>query len=139
MHLEGLTIIDDSYNSNPLSFKSAIMALADMPANGRRIVVCADMLELGKDSDRLHFEAGQFVARQGIDLLLVFGDKADCVRDGAIDGKMGRDKIYLFKEKSRIAEFLKNNTGYNDIILVKGSRGMRMEEVVECFTTCFTH
>ena len=138
LRLEDITIINDSYNSNPLSFKYAVKTLIDFPSSGKKIVVCADMLELGKSSDRLHFEAGEFVAEQGVDILVVFGEEARCLRDGAVSKGMEMEKVFHFGDKTRIADFLRGSTNDNDVILVKGSRGMRMEEVVECFITCST-
>lgn len=74
--VNGITLINDTYNANPLSFKSAIQTLASIPAKGKRIAVCADMLELGKISRRLHEDIGRFLAEQQIDVVLTHGSHA---------------------------------------------------------------
>lgn len=127
---DSFTIINDSYNSNPLSFRCAVSALKDYPASGRRIVVCADMLELGKSSERLHYESGQLLAEKGIDRLITFGEKSYNIAKGAIDKGMDKDRVAIFRDKNKITSFLHSIISKGDVILIKGSRGMKMEETV---------
>lgn len=138
LNTDSFTIIDDSYNSNPLSFRCAVSALKDYPASGRRIVVCADMLELGEGSERMHYESGQLLAEEGIDLLITFGEKSYNIAKGALDNGMDKDRVTIFREKDKIATFLHSIISKGDVILIKGSRGMKMEEVCNCFTTYST-
>ena len=126
----GFTIINDCYNSNPLSFRSAVSVLKGYPASGRRIAVCADMLELGRDSNGLHYKSGEILADEGIDLLITYGKESRHIAKGAIDKGMDKKKVAVFRDKGKIAPFLRGVINKGDIILIKGSRGMRMEEII---------
>jgi len=98
------------------------------------------MLELGENSERFHYECGSFLAQtNAVDFLVVFGDNAHSVVKGATDNGMDRDNIKVFTKKIDIPPFLKQILTKGDIILVKGSRSMKMEEIVNCFTTCSIH
>jgi len=125
-------IINDTYNSNPDSLRSAVSALTKMGKRGRKFLVCADMLELGKRSSALHNACGRFIAKSGaIDKLILYGRYACDIGRGALDGGMKKTKIIEFKDKKNIVSFLKDQIAENDTVLVKGSRAMRMEKVVE--------
>ena len=125
-------IINDTYNSNPDSLKSAISALKELGECGRNFFVCADMLELGKKSSALHSACGRFIARSGaVDRLILFGRYACDTGKGALNGGMKKNNIIEFKDKNKIVSFLKKQIAENDTVLVKGSRSMKMEEVVE--------
>ncbi|MFH1868649.1 MAG: UDP-N-acetylmuramoyl-tripeptide--D-alanyl-D-alanine ligase [Candidatus Omnitrophota bacterium] len=138
LSIDGFTIIDDSYNSNPASLKHALSALSECPASGERIAVIADMLELGEDSRELHYEAGKFLAEKNISYLLTFGERALDIAKGAISNGMQRNNVVSFKNKDEVVNHLRDIAGEGDVVLIKGSRGMKMEEVVNCFTTCST-
>lgn len=128
--IKGVRIINDAYNSNPSSLAYAIERLAQF--KGRKILVVGDMLELGEESDGLHFEMGRLIVRAKIDILVTVGKLAEKIAKGA--------RHFNPSERFAIQEFGANSqaTGYllkiiqkGDTILVKGSRRMRMEEVVE--------
>jgi UDP-N-acetylmuramoyl-tripeptide--D-alanyl-D-alanine ligase len=127
---DGITVIDDTYNANPGSMKAALLTLKDQKKGRRGIAVLGDMLELGEASRDLHREIGMFAARSGISRLYATGDYADGVLEGAAEGGMTtRDlfsgpKLDIFKDLTR-----ELSTG--DWVLVKGSRGMRMETLVQ--------
>ena len=125
-------IINDTYNSNPDSLKSAVSALKELGECGRKFFVCADMLELGKRSSALHNACGRFIAKSGvIDKLILFGRYACNISKGALNGGMKKSNIIEFKDKNKIVFFLKEQIAENDTVLIKGSRSMKMEEVVE--------
>ncbi|NQT90129.1 MAG: UDP-N-acetylmuramoyl-tripeptide--D-alanyl-D-alanine ligase [Candidatus Omnitrophica bacterium] len=132
----GFTVINDCYNSNPLSFECAVRALKDYPAPGKRIVVAGDMLELGQTSDRLHYDSGRLLASEKIDMLLTFGGRAGSIAKGALEKGMSREAVTVFKKKQGIAPFLSRVISKGDVVLIKGSRGMKMEEVTDCFINC---
>ena len=134
----GFTIINDSYNSNPLSFRSAVSVLREFPASGRKIIISADMLELGRGAHRLHYQSGQFLAEKGIDMLITCGEFSRNTAKGALDHGMGKDRVCSFKDKDDITAFLTSNLKKGDVILVKGSRSMKMEEICNCFINCST-
>ncbi|RKX70255.1 UDP-N-acetylmuramoyl-tripeptide--D-alanyl-D-alanine ligase [candidate division WOR-3 bacterium] len=119
---EGVKILDDSYNSNPASLKEALDLLPRIEAQ-RRILVLGDMLELGPDSPKIHEELG-VVMRGKADLLLTYGDLAQNFTIGFGAGEH-------FETKGALISWLNKNIRPGDLILVKGSRRMAMEEVVK--------
>ncbi len=125
-----LCLVDDTYNANPSSMAAAIKTLARMRESRRTIAVLGDMLELGPQSKDLHRKVGRVAGEAQIDWLLVVGDFAADVADGAIAGKMPADQI-IAGTKDEIVEALNHRLEPGDLILVKGSRGMKMETVVE--------
>lgn len=126
----GMHIIDDTYNANPGSMQAALSALAKADVRGRRIFVAGDMLELGTQAPQLHREVGALAARVGIDRLYATGEHAATVADGARrEGLQAAETITGSREE--IIDDLKNFLQPDDWVLVKGSRGMTMEKVVQ--------
>ncbi len=134
----GIDIINDAYNSNPLSMKAAIDTLCAFKKPGRKIIAAADMLELGKDTDRLHYETGIMIAKSCADILLTIGKLSVKIADGAISGGMPGNSVKKFKNIDEAAQFLLGIARTGDTILIKGSRAMKMEELLKCFTTSCT-
>ncbi|MBF0242681.1 MAG: UDP-N-acetylmuramoyl-tripeptide--D-alanyl-D-alanine ligase, partial [Desulfamplus sp.] len=144
-----LHIIDDTYNANPGSVKAALETLSHLSKSEHNegekeesIAVLGDMLELGNKSSQLHFEIGQKVAELGISRLYAYGDMASEIVNGAKSGGLKDDKI-LYGSKDKIVESLINHiqkieNGQKDKkgiwILIKGSRGMKMEMVTKAIT-----
>jgi len=129
--VNGFTIIDDTYNSNLASLRAALNALTNMKSDGRRIAVIGDMLELGDLSDKLHWEAGLFIADSSVDLLLTVGDRATRIADAALFSGISKDKVFAFKDNSEVALQLHAILHDGDTVLIKGSRGMKMEQIVD--------
>lgn len=125
-----LCLVDDTYNANPSSMKAAIETLSLMREGRRTILVLGDMLELGPQSSVLHKQIGRTAGKARIDLLFATGRFATDVADGAMDGEMNADGIYT-GTKEALIETLNQKLQPNDLVLVKGSRGMAMETVVE--------
>jgi len=124
----GTTLIEDTYNANPQSMAAALQALDEMNGGGRRIAVLGDMLELGDASDELHQQLGRVAARH-CDLLLVLGAKADQVAKGAREAGLAEDRIRQVDSHERAIECLLKVLTADDRLLLKGSRGMRMEKI----------
>jgi UDP-N-acetylmuramoyl-tripeptide--D-alanyl-D-alanine ligase len=126
----GIHIIDDTYNANPDSMKVAIGTLQTLSANHRRIFIAGDMLELGDQSKALHKQVGELAAAAGIGRIYITGEFAAAVANGAQDAQMnGR---YIFTgSKDEILEDLKHFLKPGDWVLIKGSRGMAMEDIVK--------
>ncbi len=123
-------IIDDTYNSNPLSLKNSLDVLSRF--EGRRVAVLGDMLELGDLSKVYHREAGREIATsQCADLLVGIGRETEFLVDGARD--YGFKEAYFFKDKEDAVEFLITQAKPYDTYLFKGSRGMKMENVMNTF------
>ena len=125
-----IKIINDTYNANPQSMKQAIEALRDMVTDGRKILIAGDMLELGTFSGRFHHLVGKQAAESGFDLIVAVGKLAEYISAGAQEAGMSERKIKLCavtkEARKKVATLIKKG----DTILVKGSRAMRMEEIV---------
>jgi UDP-N-acetylmuramoyl-tripeptide--D-alanyl-D-alanine ligase len=126
----GIHIIDDTYNANPESMKAAITTLRILRRNNRSLFVAGDMLELGDQSEALHKQVGAWAASANIDKLLASGDYAGAVAAGAIKAKMRPADIFT-GTRDEIIDTLKQSLKSGDWVLIKGSRGARMETVVK--------
>ena len=126
----GIHLIDDTYNANPESMKAAFATLNTLRAGARGVAVIGDMLELGAQVRSLHRKVGVRAARSGISRLYVYGEFAAEVTAGAHDEGMQPTDIFEGTH-DEIVEDLKNWLQPGDWLLVKGSRGMAMEKVVE--------
>ncbi|MEX2029243.1 MAG: UDP-N-acetylmuramoyl-tripeptide--D-alanyl-D-alanine ligase [Candidatus Paceibacterota bacterium] len=122
-------IIDDTYNSSPVACESALNTLGEIKCN-RKIAILGDMLELGKHTALAHKNIGR-IAKEKSDMLIVVGPRAEDIKNGALENKMNKKNIFEFLNSAEAGEFLKNFVQAGDLVLVKGSQGMRMERVVE--------
>ena len=128
--VNGATIIDDTYNSNPASLRAAVDYLSEVECECKRVLVLGDMLELGKQSGELHLEAGRSIAGRQFHSLVTVGDKAAMIAEGAMAAGMPEDRAVVFETNSEAVAYLRLVLGQGDIALIKGSRGMKMEEIV---------
>jgi len=131
--LEGVKntiLIDDTYNAAPSSVESALKNLMVMPTNGHKIAVLGDMLELGATSESAHQRIGKTVADLNVDYLFVVGERSRDIARGARKAGMDEDRIYHFARAIEGGIFLQERIKEHDTILIKGSRGMKMEQVV---------
>jgi UDP-N-acetylmuramoyl-tripeptide--D-alanyl-D-alanine ligase len=135
---EGIDFIFDCYNSNPASLKSAVGTLRDMEPYKRKVLVAGDMLELGEAGPEFHREAGRFAAKSKISLLVSVGTLSGYILEGAQEEGLGGSSLLRFDNSVEAAKALKGILKQGDLVLVKGSRGMKMEEIKKCFTTCST-
>ena len=126
----GINIIDDTYNANPDSMAAAIITLKSLKRNKRGVVVAGDMLELGKHAESMHKKIGSLAARSGMARLYVTGGFAKVVAAGARDENMNSRDVVVGTKKE-ILEDLTEWLGPDDWVLVKGSRAMGMETIVE--------
>jgi len=122
----GLLIINDAYNSNPDSVKLGLETLMEYKAKGKIHIVLADMLELGKSSRKEHFETGKLIKKMKFENLCTFGNEAKNVFIGA----KGLKNNFYFETKEDLTNYLLNVLIKGDVIYFKGSRGMKLEEVV---------
>jgi UDP-N-acetylmuramoyl-tripeptide--D-alanyl-D-alanine ligase len=134
----GFSVINDCYNSNPVALAAMIDLLAHTPAPGRRILAAGAMLELGPSSPQLHREAGRAAADAGnLDWIVgVQGDAESLVR-GAIEAGHQAARTQYFSSSAEAAEFFVNMIEPGDLFLVKGSRGVKMERIVEALDRRF--
>jgi UDP-N-acetylmuramoyl-tripeptide--D-alanyl-D-alanine ligase len=127
----GVQFLDDSYNANPDSMKAALRTLVELDADGKRIAVLGEMRELGDQSERGHREVGETAAALKVDQLIAIGDVAAAIADAA--GRAGLRKTTIVKSTLEAAEVLGEIAAPGDLILIKGSRAARTEEVIEHF------
>lgn len=120
----GLLIIDDSYNASPDSMRSAIDVLSTRPVTGKRAAVLADMLELGDFSQQGHYQVGQYAKERGVELLVAVGPLSREIAAGYGEGAR------WFATNQEAAAFLLDALRPGDAVLVKGSRGMKTDEIV---------
>jgi UDP-N-acetylmuramoyl-tripeptide--D-alanyl-D-alanine ligase len=134
--VEGVVLIDDSYNANPASMAAALLTLSSLKGRGRTIAVLGDMLELGRDEEKAHLEVGRLAAAC-VDKLYLTGDMATIVAAGAADAGLAEENIVVAAGHEGVIAALSRSMRHDDVILVKGSRGMRMEIVAEAIRSGF--
>src|SRR2546421_5995278 len=134
----GAALINDSYNSSPAALHAMITVLAATPNYRRRILVAGEMRELGQTSSQLHREAGDFAAKtRGVDWVIgVEGDASQLV-EGAVAGGVPRSQTKFFPSSEEAARFLTDFVAPGDLLLVKGSRGVKMERVVDALLAAY--
>jgi len=130
LHLgEEMTLIDDSYNSNPVALEYILKNVAELPSK-RKVVVLGDMLELGSESEIYHCQAGKQVVKFGYDILVTVGTLSRHMAEAAMASGMSKERIYSFDNPDEAAENLWPLLEKGDLILIKGSRGIKMEKIV---------
>jgi len=129
---ESLWIIDDTYNANPVSFRSAIETLVSFKTTGRRIVVCADMLELGEKSTLLHKRMGRELAGSAINAVFAYGHQSKYLIESL---KQLNNNVIAFHSTTLgpLHQKIKQYCRKGDVVLVKGSRGMHLERTIRFF------
>jgi UDP-N-acetylmuramoyl-tripeptide--D-alanyl-D-alanine ligase len=132
---QGITLLDDSYNSNPVAVLAAVQALG-MSAQGRRIAFLGDMLELGPDAARLHEETGASVAG-ALDVLAGVGALSASLLKGAGKAGLAKHSLHWFADAQQAGAAASEIVKPGDAVLVKGSRGVRMEQVAEALVARF--
>ena len=135
VYLEGgKTLINDAYNANPGSMDLALETLTEMKGKGRAIAVLGDMLELGSHTEEAHQQVGQKAEELSIDLLLTLGEQAPVVAGSAIRHGLPPEKAKVVESHREAISILKEIMREGDWVLVKGSRRMAMEKIVEGLT-----
>lgn len=122
----GIAVINDAYNASPTSMKAAIDTLAAM--DGRKLLILADVLELGENSAEMHASVGAYLENKGIDILLTFGEEAKYIHEA---GQAFVESAQHFDDKAALIDTVVQAAQPKDNILIKGSRGMALEEVAQ--------
>ena len=123
---KGYTIVNDTYNANPSSMQWAIKTLINLPCRGKRIAILGDMKELGEKTSYYHKELGRFLRENEIQMVVLLGEY---VKDTFQELNTGNATI--FESKQLLVEYISQHIEEGDVILVKGSRVLKMEEIVE--------
>jgi UDP-N-acetylmuramoyl-tripeptide--D-alanyl-D-alanine ligase len=127
-----VVVIDDSYNSNPTATRRAIDVLRSSETTGRRVAVLGEMLELGDHAVRLHQDVGRAAADAGLGgLVAVGGDSARAMAEAAVAAGMNRGDVRYFGTSDDAADAFASYVREGDLVLVKGSRGVRTDTVVD--------
>ncbi|SMF88398.1 UDP-N-acetylmuramoyl-tripeptide--D-alanyl-D-alanine ligase [Paenibacillus uliginis N3/975] len=126
----GVTVLNDAYNASPVSVKAALDVLGDMKGFRRRIAVLGDMLELGLREQDYHAEIGQYVSPDKVDMVFTYGPLSIYTAETA-KARLPEGQVMAFTDKAALIERVSNEVTNKDVVLVKGSRGMKLEDVVE--------
>ncbi|PKM94858.1 MAG: UDP-N-acetylmuramoyl-tripeptide--D-alanyl-D-alanine ligase [Firmicutes bacterium HGW-Firmicutes-1] len=124
---DGIKFIDDSYNASPDSMKAGLQVLSSISKGNRAIAIIGNMFELGEMASSAHYDVGKICAETGIDFSMIIGENAIDVAKGIGD----QSKYKIFNSHLEIVQFLKEYLISGDIVLIKGSRGMKMEQILE--------
>lgn len=129
---KGYTIIEDCYNAGPESMDAALHVLGDRVCEGRKIAVLGDMLELGSRAMAEHYRVGRLAAKEA-DMVLAYGNHSERIITGAITGGMSNKCAKHYDDQEYMADDLFHLAQPGDVLLFKGSRGMKMENVLNAF------
>lgn len=127
--VNGMTIIDDSYNASPDSIRSSVDVLCSFHS-GKRVAVLADMLELGEFSQQAHYDVGAYAAQAGVDVLITVGTRAEQIAKGTQSVKPDMT-CFICTSNEEAIQKLQSLLTCGDAVLVKGSRGMHTDEIVK--------
>ncbi len=130
-----IILIDDTYNANPQSVAVALRCLAELKGNSRGIAILGDMGELGPAAEAAHRAAGELAAQLKLDFLFALGEYAGAVSEGAVAAGMDPDRVCVGENHGEVSERVQKLLQGNDWVLVKGSRSMHMERVVQALRT----
>lgn len=128
--LKQCVVFDDSYNSNPQSLKHAIDVLCRQTTGSRRILIMGDMMELGSKSEEFHSYFGHYISKKPVDILVTMGNFSRAASERARKCGMSAACVFHFTDCASVLDFLHNCIKEGDVLLVKGSRSMQMEEIV---------
>jgi UDP-N-acetylmuramoyl-tripeptide--D-alanyl-D-alanine ligase len=124
-------LIDDTYNSSPIAVKKALDTLSKIESQGMKIAVLGDMLEIGHFSASEHRKVGEMAVSLGIDVLITVGFRSKSTVEAAIDKRMAKGKVFNFEKSEDAIETVREYLQAGNIILVKGSQGIRMEKITK--------
>ncbi len=133
-----IVVINDGYNSNPMSMSAALEEFSQLVTQGRKVLVCGDMLELGNYTESMHREIGMKVARIDIDVLWTVGPFSRFVAEEAIASGMPEEGIRSYETSEEAAFLVASKLKEDDTVLIKGSRGMNLENIVRQIEDCFS-
>jgi len=131
MEIGDIKVINDAYNACPDSMKASLDILSEAEGKNKKIAVLGDMLELGENEKNEHVEIGRYAAGKNIDLIVTVGQIALHIARGAVETGFEKSLVYTFENTDGALLFLYENIEKNDVILIKGSRYMKMEYIIE--------
>ncbi|WP_416829374.1 UDP-N-acetylmuramoyl-tripeptide--D-alanyl-D-alanine ligase [Ectobacillus polymachus] len=126
---DGLTIINDAYNASPTSMKAALAIMKDLHGYDKKIVVLGNMLELGDQEEQFHHEVGTCIDPQVVDYVFTYGELGKHIAQGANE-HFAKERVMSFTDKEELASALRKVVSPQDVVLLKASRGMKLEELI---------
>jgi UDP-N-acetylmuramoyl-tripeptide--D-alanyl-D-alanine ligase len=135
---EGFAVIDDSYNSNPRALSEMIRFIGRLQGYQRKILVAGEMLELGPEGAELHRGCGREAARAGLELIVAVQGQATEILQGALDAGMDRSRLKFMRDAIQAGELLARTVRKGDVVLIKGSRGVRLEQALNTLRAAFS-
>ena len=129
--VNGLRILNDAYNANPVSMREAVRTLQEFPCTGKKIAILGDMLELGEWATEAHRDLGKMIGTSDISSLLTVGTLSRFIAEEAIRAGMPPHRVHHCESRDGVVDTLLGIGGDGDCVLVKGSRKMALEEIVE--------
>lgn len=126
--VNGSLILNDAYNASPTSMKAVLDLFSKLKGYERKIVVLGDMLELGPQEEKFHYEIGKYISAKDIDLVYTYGKLGKHIAEGAKEN-FGEDRVFAFLDKQELINHLQKNIHANTFVMIKASRGMKLEEV----------
>jgi UDP-N-acetylmuramoyl-tripeptide--D-alanyl-D-alanine ligase len=135
---EGFVVIDDSYNSNPRALSEMIQFLGRLQGYQRKILVAGEMLELGPEGRELHRGCGREAARAGLALVVAVQGQAKEILDGARESAMDLSRLKFMRDAVQAGELLARTVQKGDVVLIKGSRGVRLEQAINTLRAAFS-
>jgi murE/murF fusion protein len=131
VEVNGIRYVNDCYNANLISMRAALQMMQDTPVAGRKIAVLGDMLELGPWALQAHEEIGRLAADCGLAYLVTVGQSAEWIAGAAIGAGMDRSRVFAVANAAQAAATLRSVVGTGDFVLLKASRGMKLEKLLE--------
>jgi UDP-N-acetylmuramoyl-tripeptide--D-alanyl-D-alanine ligase len=127
---KGFIVVNDSYNSNPDALLSMVKTVVENGKNmKRKIIMAGEMMELGAEAEKIHYETGKKIAESGVDVVIGVGNLARKLVEGARD--LGLKQTEFLENSEKAADYILSEIKEGDLVLVKGSRSVRMEKIVE--------
>jgi UDP-N-acetylmuramyl pentapeptide synthase len=131
--LQGRTVLADCYNANPASMEAALVTLLSLEPGAQTFAVLGDMLELGPTAKEAHRAIGAIAAKLGVSAVITIGTLGKQIAEGAVEAGMPKDRVLYAKTHEDAAALLHKLSRSGDAVLIKGSRGMKMEKILEVF------
>ncbi len=131
--IKGATLVDDTYNSSPRAAELALSTFRGLPlaSGGRRVAVLGDMLELGALTEDAHRRVGAMAANSGVETLIGVGTASALLCQSAKEAGMAEDRVFHFSKAEDAGRFLQERLHTGDLVLIKGSQGVRLERIVK--------
>ena len=131
--INGVRFVNDCYNANVPSMKAALQMMRETPCAGRKIAVLGDMLELGEHAQDAHLDIGAMAANSGLALLVTVGQSARWIAEAAVEAGMEMHRVLRVNNATEATMSLRALAQEGDLVLLKGSRQLQLEEILESF------